>query len=221
MKRCIFKAASVAVLAALTLTVSPGHASPGAHGPNGEHLDESSNVAKGVGAIPRMEARSETFELVGRLAGGEFTIMINRFETGEPVLAAKVEVESGKLKASTSFHEDMGDYATNDKALLEALATPGEHPIVVTVIAGSDADLLEGTLKVTTQAPRSLGAGAPDHGHDHDSHDDAHAHGWSDALRSPRVWIFGLAALGLSGWAVARGRRASALATNKNGGDAR
>ncbi len=221
MKRCIFKAASVAILASVALTVSPGYASPGAHGPNGEHLDESSNVAKAVGAIPRMEARSETFELVGRLAGREFTMMINRFETGEPVLAAKVEVESGKLKASASFHVDMGDYATNDKALLEALATPGEHAIVVTVIAGPDADLLEGTLKVTNPSSRPLGAGAPDHGHDHGSDGDAHAHGWSDALRSPRMWIFGLVTLGLSGLAVARARRASALAPNKTERDAR
>ena len=75
-----------------------------------------------------MEAKSETFELVARLGGGELSILIDRFETNEPVLNAQVEVESGKLKAVAKFHADQGDYAVDDAALLGALGQPGAHP---------------------------------------------------------------------------------------------
>lgn len=134
-------------------------ASPGAHGPNGEHLDAPAQTAAGGGGgAPRMEARSETFELVGHLRADEFSMLINRFETNEPVLDAKVEIETGALKAPARFHADMGDYAVDDGAFLMALRTPGEHAIVVTVIAGADADLLDGTLK-------SAGATGDEHAH--------------------------------------------------------
>jgi hypothetical protein len=107
-----------------------------------------------------MEAKSEAFELVARLSGGELSILIDRFETNEPVLNAQVEVESGKLKAVAKFHADQGDYAVDDAALLGALGQPGTHPIVVTLIAGKESDLLEGTLHVTT-------AVSPETGHRH------------------------------------------------------
>jgi hypothetical protein len=143
-------------------------AAPGAHGPNGEHLDAPATQASAGGSgAPRMETKSEAFELVGYLRADEFSMLINRFETNEPVLEAKVEVESGGLKAAAKFHSDMGDYAVDDTAFLKALRAPGEHAIVITVIAGTDTDLLDGTLK-------SDGAAAGAHGH---SHDDEHGHG--------------------------------------------
>ena len=61
-------------------------ASPGAHGPNGEHLDSPAQTASGTNAVPRMEAKSEAFELVGQLRDHEFSMLVNRFETNEPVL---------------------------------------------------------------------------------------------------------------------------------------
>jgi hypothetical protein len=139
-------------------------AAPGAHGPNGEHLDAPAQASAGVSGAPRMEASSETFELVGHLRADEFSMLINRFETNEPVLDAKVEVEVEGVKAAAKFHSDMGDYAVDDPAFLKALRAPGEHALVVTVIAGADSDLLDGTLK-------SDGAAAGAHGH---SHDDDH-----------------------------------------------
>jgi hypothetical protein len=139
-------------------------AAPGAHGPNGEHLDAPAQANASGGSAPRMEAKSEAFELVGYLRADEFSMLINRFETNEPVLEAKVEVESGGLKAAAKFHSDMGDYAIDDEAFLKALKAPGEHAIVVTVVAGKEADLLDGTLK-------NDGAAASSHGH---SHDDGH-----------------------------------------------
>lgn len=129
-------------------------ASPGAHGPNGEHLDgPAGTVARGN--APRFETKSEGFELVGRLSGGELSMFINRYETNEPVNGAKVELELGKLKAVAPFHSDQGDYAVADEAFLKALAQPGDHALVITIVAGNDADLLEGTLTVPANAPGS------------------------------------------------------------------
>ena len=137
-------AAALAIV--LCLPAFPG---PGAHGPGGEHLEGTAGNAAGGTARPRVETKSELFELVGYLGGGELSIMINRFETNEPVLDAKVEVARGGAKATAKFHSDHGDYAIDDPAFLKTLSASGEHPLIFTVIAGSDSDLLEGTLTVT------------------------------------------------------------------------
>lgn len=134
-------------------------AAPGAHGPGGEHLDEKTTAAVGTG-LPRIEAKSELFELVANLKGGELTILVDRFETNEPVLGAKLEVESGPRKAAAAFRADSGDYAVTDAALIKALAAPGEHALVFTLSAGADADLLDGTLVI-----RGPAVVADDHGH--------------------------------------------------------
>ncbi|WP_395058470.1 hypothetical protein [Polaromonas sp.] len=127
-------------------------AAPGAHGPNGEHLDAPAASGGAINSAPRFEAQSDMFEVVGRLQGGEFSMLINRFATNEPVLDAKVEIESGALKAQARFHADLGDYAVDDAAMLKALSLPGEHPLVITVLAGTEADLLDGSLRVTAAA---------------------------------------------------------------------
>jgi hypothetical protein len=139
------------------LAGAPAFAAPGAHGPNGEHLDAPAASGGAVNAAPRFEAQSDMFEMVGRLQGGELSMLINRFATNEPVLNAKVEIESGAAKATATFHADLGDYAVDDPAMLKALSLPGEHPLVITVLAGADADLLDGSLRVT--------AAADEHGH--------------------------------------------------------
>jgi len=152
----------VLAMSLLALGAAATQASPGAHGPNGEHLD-GPVVSTGTStSAPRIEAKSETFELVGRLSGGELSMFINRFETNEPVLQAKVEVASGALKAPAPFHADQGDYAVADEAFLKAIGQPGQHPLVITVVAGKDADLLDGTLDVSAVAEASA--------HDHDEH---------------------------------------------------
>ena len=144
----IFKSIG-AVLTASLLAVMPvlTWAGPGAHGPNGEHLDSpKTDNPKQAGL--RIEANSDIFELVGTLASGELSIFIDRFVTNEPLLQAQVEVESGALKAQAKFRAEIGDYKIDDPAMLQKLSTPGEHPLVITVIAGKDSDLLDAVLRV-------------------------------------------------------------------------
>lgn len=145
-----------AVLAGAALfALAPAHAGPGAHGPNGEHLDGPS-PAVSAGSLPRLEAKSEAFELVATLSSTELSIYIDRFATNEPVLKAMVEVETDGLKAIATMHADHGDYTMADPAMLKRLSTPGSHALVFTVTAGDEADLLEGSL--VTSLPVAAGA---------------------------------------------------------------
>ena len=104
-------------------------AGPGAHGPNGEHLDGPTTV-RAVAALPRVEAQTEAFELVAELRASELSILVDRYASNEPVLGARLDVESGAFKAVAAFRAEQGDYVATDAALLKALAAPGEHGLV-------------------------------------------------------------------------------------------
>ena len=148
------------MILAAALTASTFALPVAAHGPGGEDRDGLAAHGTGVSASPRVESKSQLFELVGRLEGSELSIMINRFETSEPVLDARVEVATDSLKAVAKFHADHGDFSVDDAAFLKGLSAPGEHALVFTIVAGGQSDLLEGVLKVAA-------APADDHGHSH------------------------------------------------------
>jgi hypothetical protein len=185
----------VALVTVVLCAPTPSVAAPGAHGPNGEHLDGPAAV-RAASALPRLEARSDMFELVAELRAGELAIVLDRYESNEPVLGAKLEVESGTLKAVASFRAEQGDYAVTDAALLKALAVPGEHGLVFTLLAGKDSDLLDGTL-VNATGRAMAAAATDDHGHAHGADDHGHAHG-HELERA--AWIgAGILGLGLIG----------------------
>jgi len=115
------------------------------------HGDVPANAAAGA-SQPRVEAATETFELVGQLQGKALTLLVDRFETNEPVLDGNIEVEVKAVKAAAKFRPEQGDYIVTETALINALLTPGEHALVFTVSAGNDSDLLEGTMHVAEPA---------------------------------------------------------------------
>jgi len=204
------------LLAAAVLAASfSAMAGPGAHGPNGEHLDGPTTTAATTGSRPRIEAKTEQFELVGTLGGGEFSMLIDRFATNEPVLNAQVEVETGGLKAKAPFHDDIGDYAVADEAMLKLLAKPGDHAIVITVIHGNETDLLDATLKVT--AAQAQAAAETPHGHDHGEGADDHGHEHMSGSR--KLWL-GVGAVVAVGLLVAALRRRGGGFSMKTGGQA-
>lgn len=208
--RAVFAALAAAFAAGLmTITPAPAIAAPGAHGPNGEHLD-SPATKRAASALPRIEAKSEAFELVAELRATELVVVVDRFESNEPVLGAKLEVESGALKAAAAFRAEHGDYAVTDAAMLAALAAPGEHGLVFTLVTGKDSDLLDGTLV----GPASRAAAAKDdHGHVHGGH----VHGHSHALKRAAWTGAGVAVLGLIG-GIAWWRQRRREAGNLQGG---
>lgn len=196
---------ALALTALLVCGNTPVLAAPGAHGPNGEHLDGPTTM-RAASSLPRVEAKSEAFELVAELRASELAILVDRYESNEPVLGARLEVESGPLKAVAAFRAEQGDYVVTDAAMLKVLAAPGEHGLVFTLVAGKDSDLLDGTL-VGTSGRVIAAAAKDDRGHAHGGDDHEHDH---ELERS--AWIgAGVAALGLiSGIAWWRQRRRDA-----------
>ena len=198
-------------LAALLLAItSTALAGPGAHGPNGEHLD-SPTPTGAAAALPRVESASEAFELVAELRASELSILVDRYASNEPVLGAKLDVDSGALKAVAVFRAEQGDYVVTDAAMLKALAAPGEHGLVFTLVAGKDSDLLDGNLIKSAVGAASGTKG--DHDHGHGSGDPEHSHALERA-----AWIgAGMAALGLVG-GVAWWRQRRRVANTLQGG---
>lgn len=140
------------------LPLSLALAAPGAHGPNGEHLDQPGAAALASAGAPRFESHSDLFEIVGRIEPAGLLLYINRYETNEAVMGAKLDVELGAAKATAAFQAETGTYLVTDKALLATLGKAGTHPLVFTITAGADSDLLDGQLVVTA--------------HDHEAHAD-------------------------------------------------
>lgn len=129
---------------------SAAFAGPGAHGPNGEHLDVPAAPVAGDSG-QQFETVTESFELVGRLHDDGLSILIDRYETNEPVLGAKLDVELNGLTVPAKFHADHGDYSVDDKRFLDALATPGKHAMIFTLTTADESDLLEATLEAGNQ----------------------------------------------------------------------
>jgi hypothetical protein len=123
-----------------------------AHG--GEEHGDGAKPAAVASAAPRAEAQTEQFELLATPANGQLTIYLDRYATNEPVTGAKVEVESGSWKASAQAAAD-GSY----RVQAPQFAKPGQYPLLFTVQAGNESDLIETTLVVGEPAKPETAAG--------------------------------------------------------------
>ncbi len=112
-------------------------------------------------APPRFTAQSDLFEAVGILLSDEFSVLIDRTASNEPVLNATVELSSGGITLVGKFHADHGDYSFDSKPFAKA----GEYPIILTIRAGADSDLLTGDLDVRDASAASSAAAANEHAH--------------------------------------------------------
>lgn len=118
--------------------------------------DHGSPAATGVvgNAVPRIEAQSDLFEIVGVVEGGAMKIFLDRYATNEPVLDAKIEIDGGALKGTAQASPD-GTYAFRH----DALTRPGQFPITFTIVAGTDTDLLAGELVIADPSAATARAG--------------------------------------------------------------
>lgn len=126
----------IALFLACTTLINPAFAGPG-H----DHGDEPA-AATGT-ASPRVSTHSDLFELVGLVEGNEMKIYLDRYDTNEPVTDAKIEVEVGSIKGIAAVQAD-GSYSFKNELFIK----PGELAVSFTVLAGKDADLLAGDLKI-------------------------------------------------------------------------
>jgi hypothetical protein len=191
--------------ALVLIAVLPVHAHEGvAHGLDDEHVDApvaTSVVAASASA--RLEANSEDFELVATLGGSELSVLVDRYETNEPVHNGQLEVESGELTAVAKFDSDHGVYAFDDPKLLAELAKPGTHPLVFTITAGEEVDLLEGLLVVQPAAGATSGQARDASG----KHPPGEDPGW---LRPVGIAAVAVALLGFILWMAMRRYRRKA-----------
>lgn len=132
----------IKILLLLFITITlPAWAGPGPAG----HSHDTAAVTTGTGtAAPRFGATTDLFEVVGILAGGALAVFIDRFATNVPVIDATVELESGTFKAKGVLHKDLGHFVFPAYVFNK----PGSHPLVLTITAGEDVDIVAANLVV-------------------------------------------------------------------------
>lgn len=168
-------------------------ASPGAHGPNGEHLDTANKIA--VSINPKFESFTETFEVLGELLEDKLVIYLHDFKSNRPVPNATIEVEAGEQSSSAEYSEQTKAYVLSDTDMLTLLSSEGIHELVLTVMTEDNGDLLVATLS-------NSNAESDEHGHSHavethsehgNDHDEEHHHHfpWWALLLSSAVFVAG------------------------------
>lgn len=134
-------------------------------------------------ALPRFTAASDTFELVGVLAGTQITLYLDRSADNQPVTDAQIELDI----AGTKFKAQPHGPDTFEVVLAEA-PRPGVLPVTATIRAGQETDLLAGEFDL--HADEEEGAHSSVH---------VHAHAWYEYAS----WgVGGMAVLALLALAV-------------------
>ena len=108
---------------------------------------------------PRGEALSAAFELVAVSRNGTLQLYLDRFQSGEPVSDATLEIDTPTGPA-TAQAAGPGAY----RLLAPWLSKPGRYDVMITVTAGSDVDVLPVALTIPDPAATSTapaGAGRP------------------------------------------------------------
>ncbi len=95
------------------------------------------------GGIPRVEAYSDLFEIVGVVNNGVMTLFLDRYATNDPITNAKIDIELGAAKGSAQPNPD-GTYTFKHAALSQ----PAQLPVTFAIAVGSDADLLTAELVI-------------------------------------------------------------------------
>lgn len=118
-----------------------------------DHSAPAATSAAASEAPARAATATELFELVAVASNGRLVLYLDRFETNEPVVGARIDVESGALKA-TAAELEPGVY----QVVADEFAHPGSHALTIDVQAGNDVDLL--ALVVEVVSPPEAGGGA-------------------------------------------------------------
>jgi len=138
--------ASAAVLA---LTFQPARVS--AHGGE-DHGGAKPAADPSIG--PRVEAQSDLFEIVGvptAASSGQLTLHVSDFATNRPVAGATIEVTRGDETVVAAPRNGLYEIAA------PWVLTPGHYDLTFSVTAGTQSDLLVGSLAI----PEAAAAAAP------------------------------------------------------------
>jgi hypothetical protein len=174
-------------LTLLLLSLS-AQSSPGAHGPNGEHLDmEQSNQPT---QRPKFEMFTESFEVLGEVFSNKLIIYLHDFETNTPTQSASIDLEVGALTATASFEEAQNRYIVNDVNFISALNVSGEHEVLATILTKDNGDLLVGNFVMPKANAQSDNA-EHSHNESQEQGEDHHHFPWWALGLSIVVFAFG------------------------------
>lgn len=127
-------------LASATLAVlAAGGQAPAVAHEGEDHGAAPPSIAQTL--LPRTEASTDLFELVGVIEPGRLVIYLDRHASNAPVEKARVEVEGAGLNV-VAVQTTAGVYAVSLAQPLPA----GRHALNFTVQDGDNADLLAATL---------------------------------------------------------------------------
>jgi hypothetical protein len=138
-----------ALAAALGALVAAG---AGAH--EGHDHDAAPGAVARVEGGPRFAATAGPFELVGALDGRRLVLWLDRADDTAPIVGASIDLDVGGRAHAAAPEGDV--YVVR----LDAAPAPGTLPIVATVVAGGDADVLAAELRIEAPAPPSAGGTA-------------------------------------------------------------
>ena len=113
-----------------------------------EGHDHGDAPAAATQALPRVQSRSDTFELVAVASGHKLTIYLSDFKTNAPVPEATVEV-GFEGKSIPAVRRGEGVY----QVTADWLDVPGSKPLVFTVVTPAVSDLLDGVLEIAQPPP--------------------------------------------------------------------
>lgn len=123
------------ILLAMLLAASLGQAIAGEG-----HDHDAPAPTSGATVLPRFEAHSDRFEMVGVVNGQTLTVYLDRFENNQPVTDARIQLQVGEQKLPLAAQD--GTYT----ATLPQPLAPGLIPITAELQQGNDTDLLAGEL---------------------------------------------------------------------------
>ena len=180
-----FSARNILFVLFLSLVViTKAVASPGAHGPNGEHLDTRTKVAASTN--PKFESFTETFELAGELLENQLVIYLHDFKSNTPIVNASIDLELGEMTASAVFSAQSQAYIVTEQTLLTQLKQSGLHEIIMTILTEENGDLLVANLE-NHQAVETANT---DENAEHDDHH--HGFPWLIVFLCIGVFVMGL-----------------------------
>ncbi len=98
-------------------------------------------------ARPSFEAHSELFELVGRIRDGRLILTLDDWASNEPISGARIEIDF-------AGHSHIAEARADGTYTLDAtpFAAPATYPLIITVTAGEQSDLLATDLVVGDSA---------------------------------------------------------------------
>lgn len=108
-----------------------------------EGHDHGDAPAAAAQTLPRVQSRSDVFELVAVASGHKLMIYLADFKTNAPVPEATVEV-GFEGKSIPAVRRGEGVY----QITADWLDVPGSKPLVFTIVTPAVSDLLDGVLEI-------------------------------------------------------------------------